>query len=125
MAELGYPSLSWDQLIEMRSQGVGPDYVTRPARTAGYAHLTPEQLVSAALPGVSPDFVRGMAAEGLKDLSLSELLELRTQGVSPEYVRNLRAPVTPTSPSPTSSVRAPNGVARRTRWPCAPWATRT
>ena len=90
MAELGYPSLSWDQLIELRTQGVGPDYV-RGLAQAGHPHLTPEQLVSLRTQGVSPDFVRGLAAEGLKDLSLSELLELRTQGVSPEYVRNLRA----------------------------------
>ena len=90
MAELGYPSLSWDQLIELRTQGVGPEYV-RGLAQAGHPHLTPEQLVSLRSQGVSPDFVRGLAAEGLKDLSLSELLELRTQGVSPEYVRNLRA----------------------------------
>ncbi len=90
MAELGYPSLSWDQLIELRTQGVGPEYV-RGLAQAGHPHLTPEQLVSLRTQGVSPDFVRGLAAEGLKDLSLSELLELRTQGVSPEYVRNLRA----------------------------------
>jgi beta-lactamase regulating signal transducer with metallopeptidase domain len=90
MAELGYPSLSWDQLIELRTQGVGPEYV-RGLAQAGHPHLTPEQLVSLRSQGVSPEFVRGLAAEGLKDLSLSELLELRTQGVSPEYVRNLRA----------------------------------
>ena len=90
MADLGYPSLSWDQLIEMRSQGVGPECVKGLAE-AGYPHLTPEQLVSLRTQGVSPDFVRGMAAQGMKDLSLSELLELRNQGVSPEYVRGLRA----------------------------------
>jgi beta-lactamase regulating signal transducer with metallopeptidase domain len=90
MAELGYPSLSWDQLIEMRTQGVGPDYVKGLAE-AGYPHLTSEQLVSLRTQGVSPDYVRGMTAQGMKDLSLSELLELRTQGVSPDYVRDLRA----------------------------------
>jgi len=90
MAELGYPSLSWDQLIEMRSQGVGPEYV-RGLAAAGHPHLTPAQLVSLRSQGVSPEYVREMAAQGLKDLSLSELLELRSQGVSPDYVRDLRA----------------------------------
>jgi beta-lactamase regulating signal transducer with metallopeptidase domain len=90
LAALGYPTLSWDQLIAMRSQGVSAEFI-RGLAEAGHAKLTPDQLTALRSQGVTPEFVRELASEGLKDLSMSDLVALRSQGVSADYVRGLRS----------------------------------
>ena len=79
-----------ERVIELASAGVTPEYIDELA-ALGYPSLSWDQLIAMRSQGVSPDFVRGLAAEGLKDLSMSDLVSLRNQGVSPEYVRDLGA----------------------------------
>jgi beta-lactamase regulating signal transducer with metallopeptidase domain len=79
-----------ERVIELASAGVTPDYIDELA-ALGYPTLSWDQLIAMRNQGVSPEFVRGLAAEGLKDLSMTDLVSLRNQGVSPEYVRGLRA----------------------------------
>lgn len=59
-------------------------------RDAGLADLTLDELIELREQGIKPEYIREMGALGFADLSLDELAELWHNGVKPEYVRELR-----------------------------------
>src|SRR6266540_290201 len=78
-----------ERVLEMARAGVTPEYIDE-MDALGYPALTADQLVALRSQGVSAQFVSGLKEQGLANLSISDLIELRSQGVSPEYVAELK-----------------------------------
>jgi len=88
MDALGYPSLTAEQLIALRSQGL-PRIRPR-SRRAGYGKLSPDQLLMLRAQGVSGSFPRE-----LKGAGPGRSLDLRPRraagpGGLPEFVAELK-----------------------------------
>ncbi len=67
----------------------GPSYIDSLA-AAGLTNLSVDELIALKTQGVTADYVREMKAAGF-DASVHELIGLKVQGVSPEYIRDIRA----------------------------------
>lgn len=111
-------TLNANQLIELKSVGVTPDYV-RAIRQAGYGALTARQIVAARANGLTPQnlaalrasfgalsfeeaiavsaihldaaYRASMQAAGLQDLSLSNLITLKSLDVTSDYIKQADA----------------------------------
>jgi beta-lactamase regulating signal transducer with metallopeptidase domain len=105
MANAGYPNLSVDQLIQMKSLGVTPDFV-REMAAAGFNHPSVDELVKMRALGLTPDYVRDMR-KVFPSASLEDLLSMRAVGVTPDYVSSLRnAGIGPLNADNVRSMRA-------------------
>ena len=88
--ELGFSSLTLDELLGLAVRIVSPEYV-RAMRDAGVAETeTVEQVVELRFHNVSPEYARALAALGYRGLTSRQLLELHRAGVTPEVSRALR-----------------------------------
>lgn len=85
MQELGFHPDA-DEIVSMKIQGVTPEY----AREVRALNLNPDsdQIVSMKIQGVTPDYVRGMRGLGFQP-DVDQLVSMKIQGVTPEYVRSL------------------------------------
>jgi hypothetical protein len=72
---LGYPAPDAGKLIAMRVQHVDPEEVKQ-IRAMGY-EPTLDELVQMRIFKVTPDFIRRMQARGLKNLTISKLVQIR------------------------------------------------
>ncbi len=105
MAEAGYPNLSVDDLIRMKSLGVTPDFVRQMA-AAGFTRPTVDQLVQMRALGLSPEYVHEIR-KIFPNAPLSDLLSMKAVGVTPDYVAELRAAgITPLTAENVRSMRA-------------------
>lgn len=86
---LGFSSLPFDRLIELRLHDVDVDQV-RAMQQLGYDDLAVEQLVSLRIHDVTPEFVRDMQRLGLGNLAVEQLVDLRIHGVDAPFVDSLR-----------------------------------
>jgi beta-lactamase regulating signal transducer with metallopeptidase domain len=77
-----------DNLVAMKIQGVNSEYV-RELRGLG---LNPDidELVAMKIQGVDADYVRGLKDAGLQP-GVDQLVAMKIQGVTPEYVRGVQA----------------------------------
>jgi predicted metallopeptidase len=57
----------------------------------GYGDLSVDEIIELKVQGVSPDFIAGMSHTGLGKLPVSQLIELKVQGVRPEYIIEILA----------------------------------
>jgi beta-lactamase regulating signal transducer with metallopeptidase domain len=73
-----------DNILSMRMQGVTPEYV----KDLRGLDLNPDedQIVSMRIQGVDAAYVRGMKEAGIQP-SIDKLISLKIQGATPEYVR--------------------------------------
>jgi beta-lactamase regulating signal transducer with metallopeptidase domain len=92
MAAAGYPNLTVDQLVAMRSQGVTPDYI-RELSAAGYDHLEVNKLVAFRIHGITGDYARAMNAAGFGRLDENKLVAAKIHGATPQYLDQMRAVV--------------------------------
>lgn len=83
----GLKNISVDELIELKIQGVTPEYV-REMHAAGLEPST-RDLVSMKVQGVTPDYVR-QVRQAWPDASVRDIIGMKVQGVTPEYVREVR-----------------------------------
>jgi beta-lactamase regulating signal transducer with metallopeptidase domain len=88
LAAAGYRDLSVDQLIEMKSVGISPDFI-RGISEAGWGKLSPEEMIALAQRGVGPEYVRKMKTAGLKNLTLTDVMDLAAVGARPEKVEEI------------------------------------
>jgi hypothetical protein len=72
---LGYPAPDAGKLIALRVQHVDAEEVKQ-IRAMGY-QPTLDELVQMRIFKVTPDFIRRMQARGLKDLTISKLVQIR------------------------------------------------
>ena len=84
-----FANLSLDQIIQLRTYGVTPDYI-RQFSEAGLTDLSFDQLLQLGIHNVDPDFVREMRAAGFDDLSVDKLVELSIHNVDPDFIRQIR-----------------------------------
>jgi beta-lactamase regulating signal transducer with metallopeptidase domain len=87
MKAAGLGDLTIDQLIEMKTQGVTPEYV-RGLREQGM-HPDADNVISMRIQGVTPEYVRDVRGLGLNP-DEDQIVSMRIQGVSSEYVRSLK-----------------------------------
>jgi hypothetical protein len=75
ITELGYDLPSADQLVALRVQGVNADEV-RQIRALGY-NPNFDELVQIRIFHVTPDFIKRMESRGLKNLTISKLVQIK------------------------------------------------
>jgi beta-lactamase regulating signal transducer with metallopeptidase domain len=89
MSSSGYPNLSVDELIRLKTAGVTGAYV-RSLRALGFTSLTPKELSSMAIHGVTSSYIESLRAAGYNNLSAKELTTFRIHGITPDYIKTLR-----------------------------------
>lgn len=87
LVEMGYTSLSHDDLRELRSKGVTATYVSN-VRGVGFTDLTLDQAVSLAQANASSAFMAMMIELGY-DLEVEDFVALRRAGVTAHYTSNV------------------------------------
>jgi hypothetical protein len=85
---VGLKNLTADQLIELKVQGVTPEYI-RQIHAEGL-NPTVDELIGMKVQGVTPDYISAMRARGLRP-SVDELIGMKVQGVTPEYLSAMHA----------------------------------
>ncbi|MGH9720737.1 MAG: M56 family metallopeptidase [Bryobacteraceae bacterium] len=90
LAAAGYGDLSVDEIIELKNQGVGGDYVLA-MKDNGFGRLTPRQLIDLRQHNVSADYLRMMSQSGISDLAVEKVRDLRNNNVNPEHIRDIHA----------------------------------
>jgi hypothetical protein len=73
--DLGYKTPDADQLIGLKVQGVNAEEI-RQIRALGY-EPTLDELVQIRIFHITPDFIHRMQARGLKDLTISKLVQIK------------------------------------------------
>lgn len=87
MAEMGYGTLTQEQLIELRAEGVTATYTSQ-IREVGYTDVTLEELVALQNADVSGTFARMMKELGY-ELSIQDLIDLRNADVTAFFTSNM------------------------------------
>jgi beta-lactamase regulating signal transducer with metallopeptidase domain len=85
----GFHNLTVDELIELKIQGVTPEFAAA-VKQSGYSNVTASELVEMAIHGVDMDFMRAMKDGGLDNLSVADLVRLRIHGVDAAFIRHLK-----------------------------------
>ena len=88
MKELGV-KVDVDELVGMKVQGITPDYVKEMRATTGQ-NLSGDELIGLKVQGITPDYVKQVHELGMK-ADADDLIGLKVQGVTPEYVREMRS----------------------------------
>jgi beta-lactamase regulating signal transducer with metallopeptidase domain len=78
------------ELISMRAVGVTPEYVSK-VHSAGWNDVTVRELISMKAQGIDPGDAGQYRQLGLKDLTLRGLISLKAMGVTPDYIRALQS----------------------------------
>jgi len=87
MEAAGFKSLTVDELIGLKTQGVTPAYV-REIRQLGL-QPTVDELIGMKVQGITPEYIRQMRTIE-PNLTVDELIGMKVQGVTPEYSHELR-----------------------------------
>ncbi len=88
--ERKFGEFTFDQIIQMGTVGVTPDYIAR-VRQAGLSDLSFEQIIHMGTVGIEPEFIVRVREAGLTDLSFDEIVRMGTVGVEPEFVKQFMA----------------------------------
>jgi beta-lactamase regulating signal transducer with metallopeptidase domain len=83
IVQAGYPSLSDNELDQIRAQNVRGAWL-RELASLGYASLSPEEIANMAIHNVSADFVRRVAKVTSVRPTPEELVNMRIHGVMPD-----------------------------------------
>lgn len=89
MAAAGFRNLTVDQLIDLKTHGVTPEFA-RSVQQAGYTDVKPEQLIKLRDHGVNARFMKDMKSNGLGNLSLDDLVKMGDHGVTPDYIAEMK-----------------------------------
>lgn len=87
MEEMGYGTLTNEELIALRQEGVTATYTSH-MRDIGYTEVTLDQLVELSRADVSSDFARMMKELGY-ELTIDDLIRLRRDGVTAYFTSNM------------------------------------
>jgi hypothetical protein len=90
LADAGYTSISVDEIIELKQNGVNPDFIKEMLH-AGFGVLSPKELISLKNSGVSPEYARAVKASGLRDANVDGVIRLHQHGVNPRLLEALGA----------------------------------
>jgi beta-lactamase regulating signal transducer with metallopeptidase domain len=86
---LGYSELTAKQAIELRSLGIDEEFIKQ---ARGWTNGNPsiDELVELKSIGMSTEFINGMKQAGYNNLKVEQLVELKSVGVDPEFVESMR-----------------------------------
>lgn len=84
----GLKDLTVDQIVELKVQGITPDYV-RQLRATGF-DTSVHDLIGMKVQGITPEYVKEMRNAGVSP-DTHDLIGMKVQGITPEYVRDIRA----------------------------------
>jgi bla regulator protein blaR1 len=86
---LGYSELTAKQAIELRSLGIDEEFIKQ---ARGWTNGNPsiDELVELKSIGMSVEFINGMKQAGYNNLKVEQLVELKSVGVTPEFVESMR-----------------------------------
>src|SRR5262249_36021872 len=86
---LGYSELTAKQAIELRSLGIDEAFIKQ---ARGWTNGNPsiDELVELKSIGMSAEFISGMKQAGYNNLTVEQLVELKSVGVNPEFVESMR-----------------------------------
>ena len=85
----GYGDLSVDEIIELKVQGVSPDFIAGMSRT-GLGKLPASQLIELKVQGVRPEYIGDILALGFGPFTTREFIDLKVHGVPTELFRALK-----------------------------------
>ena len=85
----GYGDLSVDDIIDLKVQGVSPDFIAGMAHS-GMGKLPPRQLIELKVQGVRPEYVTEILALGFGPITHRQFIDFKVQGVSIELFRALK-----------------------------------
>jgi len=88
MKDLGL-KIDPDTLIGMKVQGITPNYVSE-MRTAVGQSLDADDLIGLKVQGVTPDFIKQIHDLGIK-ADAPDIIGMKVQGVTPDYIREMRS----------------------------------
>lgn len=86
MEEMGYGTLTQEELIDLRSEGVTATFTSQ-VREAGFPGVTLEEMIELGNAGVSASYITGIQDAGYPDITLDQLIELENAGVSATFTR--------------------------------------
>ena len=89
LAANGYGDLSVDEIIELKVQGVSPNFIAGMAHS-GMGKLPARQLIDLKVQGVSPEYVTEILALSFGPYTPNQIIEFKVQGVSTELFRALK-----------------------------------
>jgi hypothetical protein len=90
LADAGYTSISVDEIIELKQNGVNPDFIKEMLH-AGFGVLNPKELIALKNSGISPEYARAVKASGLRDANVDGVIRLHQHGVNPRLLEALGA----------------------------------
>lgn len=82
-------AVNQDASSSQTKEHTGPSYIDSLA-AVGLTNLSVDDLIALKTQGVTPEYVRQMKAAGF-EFTVRDLIGLKVQGVSPEYIRDIRA----------------------------------
>jgi beta-lactamase regulating signal transducer with metallopeptidase domain len=89
LAANGYGDLSVDEIIELKVQGVSPDFISGMAHS-GMGKLPARQLIDLKVQGVNPGYVTEILALSFGPYTPNQIIEFKVQGVSTDLFRALK-----------------------------------
>jgi beta-lactamase regulating signal transducer with metallopeptidase domain len=90
LTSAGYTGLEVDEILELKNNGVGADYIGELA-ASGFGKLSIKDLIELHNSGVRPKFVQGMVAAGLGKASLKEMIQMSSHGLRPSEAAEIHA----------------------------------
>jgi len=86
---LGYSELTAKQAIELRSLAIDEEFIKQ---ARGWTNGKPsiDELVELKSIGMSAEFINGMKQAGYNNLTVEQLVDLKSVGVNPEFVESMR-----------------------------------
>jgi hypothetical protein len=84
----GYGSISVDEIIGLKTHGVGPDYI-RGATESGWGKLSAPDLIALHDRGVPPEYLQGVREAGFENPAVRDAIELKAHGVDPTQIREI------------------------------------
>ncbi len=85
----GYGDLSVDEIIELKVQGVSPEFIAGMSRT-GLSKLPASQLIEFKVHGVRPEYIRDILELGFGPFTTRQFIDLKVHGVPTELFRALK-----------------------------------
>ncbi|MDR9418171.1 hypothetical protein [Gracilimonas sp.] len=89
MEEMGYGTLTREELIDLRNEGVTATFTSN-VREAGFPDVTLDQMVELGNAGVSSSYIAGIKEVGYPDITIDQLIELENAGVSVTFTRMMK-----------------------------------
>lgn len=81
--------LTADQLIEMKTAGVTPEFIEA-MRKQGFDNLTARELVQLSIHGINADYIKQARSWGGDKITIREIVNLKIAGVTPEYISAMK-----------------------------------